>query len=286
MKFWQCLAMIDMDELPVLAKHAEDLGFEGITLGEHLITFSEQYEQYDYSKNSMIRWYPHTHWPDPWVQTTLLASCTKTLKFLNSLYVLPMRDPFNAAKTISTVENLFPGRIMLGAGIGWQKSEFDIVGQDFHTRGKRTDEMIDVMKQLWTGLPVEHHGEFYDFPRLQMSPGLKAELPIVVGGFSPAALRRAAHNDGWIGGQHDMADVEAMVSGLKTERLKLGREMENFHVAVGLYEATKENFQRCEELGVTILYREAFCDKNGMASTMTLDEKLRDMEAFANQHLV
>jgi len=60
MKFWQCLSMLEMNQLPVLAKHAEDLGFEGITLGEHLITFAEQYEHYDYSKNNAIRWYPET----------------------------------------------------------------------------------------------------------------------------------------------------------------------------------------------------------------------------------
>lgn len=285
MKFWQCLAMIDMDELPVLARHAEELGFEGITLGEHLITFSEQYEHYDYSKNSMIRWYPHTQWPDPWVQITRLAACTRKLKFLNTLYVLPMRDAFNAAKTISTVENLYPDRLLLGAGIGWQASEFQIVGQDFHTRGQRTDEMLEVMKLLWSGEPVEYHGKYHDFPSLQMSPGLKSELPILIGGFSAAAIQRAARNDGWVGAQHEMADIEAVIAGLTEARQALGKSMEGFQIACGLYQPDRKNFDRCEELGVTILYREAFCDANGMASSMTLDEKLRDMEAFAKEFM-
>lgn len=285
MKFWQCLAMIDMNELPTLARHAEALGFEGITLGEHLITFAEQYEHYDYSKNNLIRWYPHTHWPEPWVQIGALSQVTTTLKFLNTLYVLPLRDPFNTAKQISTAANLCDGRLLLGAGIGWQKSEFDLVGQDFHNRGKRADEMLEVMKRLWTGETVDYRGDYYEFPTLQMSPGLKDPLPICIGGFSEAALRRAARNDGWVGAQHDMADVEQTLPALKALRAEAGLPWDTFEIALGLYDNSEKNLERCAELGVTMLYREAFCDKNGMASTMSLDEKLRDMEAFAKRHL-
>ncbi|WP_372763729.1 TIGR03619 family F420-dependent LLM class oxidoreductase [Litorivivens sp.] len=285
MKFWQCLSMIDMDELPTLATHAEDLGFEGVTLGEHLITFAEQYEHYDYSKNSLIRWYPETHWPEPWVEIGALSQVTKTLKFLNTLYVLPMRDPFQAAKLISTAANLCGDRLLLGVGIGWQKSEFELVGQNFHDRGKRTDEMLTVMKMLWTGDNASFDGEYYQFPPLQMSPGLKHRLPICIGGFSEPALRRAARNDGWVGAQHEMKDVEQLLPTLKRFRADSGLPWEGFEVALALYDNSPANLERCKELGVTMLYREAFCDKNGMASTMTLDEKLRDMEHFAKQFI-
>lgn len=285
MKFWQCLAMLDMEELPTLARHAEDLGFEGITLGEHLITFAEQYEHYDYSKNSQIRWYPETHWPEPWVQIGALSQVTTTLKFLNTLYVLPLRDPFHAAKLISTAANLCDGRLILGAGIGWQKSEFELVGQNFHDRGKRTDEMLAVMKQLWTGESVTYQGDYYQFPALQMSPALKHPLPICIGGFSEAALQRAARNDGWVGAQHEMDDIEKLIPALRHFREQAGLPWESFEIALGLYDNSAANLERCRELGVTMLYREAFCDENGMASTMTLDEKLRDMEQFAKQYI-
>ena len=285
MKFWQCLSMLEMDQLPVLAKHAEDLGFEGITLGEHLITFAEQYEHYDYSKSNAIRWYPETQWPDVWVQIAALSQNTTHLKFLNTLYVLPLRDPFNVAKLISTAENICPGRILLGAGIGWQKSEFELVGQDFHTRGKRTDEMLEVMQLLWSGEPVGFDGEFYQFPKLQMSPGLKSRLPILIGGMSDAALKRAARNDGWAGAQHEMSELEELLPKLKEYRGELGRSLDDFDIGIGLYQPTDENINRCRELGVTILYREAFCDENGMASKMSLKEKMRDMDQFAQRYL-
>lgn len=285
MKHWQCIAMLDMDELPTLARHAEDLGFEGVSLGEHLITFSEQYEDYAYSKNNMIRWYPETHWPDPWVQIAALAQVTQRLRFLTSVYVLPLHTPFDVAKSISTAANISRGRVILGAGIGWQKSEFELVGQDFHTRGRRCDEMLEVMQKLWSGEPVSHQGEFYRFPSLQMSPGLAEPLPIYIGGFSEAAIKRAARHDGWIGGQHEMAEVEALVPQLLAERSRQGRADDPFDICLGLYDPSPENIARCEALGVSKLYREAFCDANGMASRMTLEEKLRDMEAFASRHL-
>jgi probable F420-dependent oxidoreductase len=277
--------MIDMQELPALARHAEDLGFEGVSMGEHLITFSEQYEHYDYSKDSMIRWYPETHWPEPWVQIAALSQITSTLKFLTSIYVLPMHDPFSVAKLVSTAANISEGRVILGAGIGWQKSEFQLVEQDFHTRGRRCDEMLEVMNLLWTGKPVSFDGDFYTFPSLQMSPGLDHELPVYIGGFADAALQRAARHNGWIGGQHEMSEVEQFVPALHRHCEAIGKEPKDFDICLGLYEMTPETIERCKELGVTQLYRHAFCDENGMASVMSLDDKLRDMDRFAEQYL-
>ncbi len=286
MKHWQSLAMIDMKELPRLARHAEELGFEGITLAEHLITFSEQYESYDYSKDNLIRWYPDTHWPDPWVQIGALSQVTSTLQFLTSVYVLPMHDPFEAAKSIGTAANLCAGRLSLGIGVGWQKSEFELVKQRFDNRGRRCDEMLEVMAKLWRGGPVSHAGEFFDFPSLQMSPALEQPLPVYIGGFSPPALRRAARHDGWVGGQHEMGELEQLLPLLQQYRAEHGgNDGKPFDICVGLYDPSEANMARCEELGVTQLYRHAFCDEKGMASRLSLDEKLRDMEAFAARHL-
>ena len=97
---------------------------------------------------------------------------------------------------MSTAANLCGGRLILGVGIGWQKSEFELVGQDFHNRGKRCDEMLEVMQKLWSGKAMSHEGTHYQFPQLQMSPGLYHPLPIYVGGFAEAALRRVGSNWG------------------------------------------------------------------------------------------
>lgn len=286
MRWWQCLAMMDMQDLPRLARHAEELGFEGITLGEHLVTFQTQYDAYDYNrKGSTILWYPETEWPDPWVQIGALSQATTRLKFLTTVYVLPLRDPFHAAKAIATAANLAQGRAWLGVGVGWQATEFETVGQDFKTRGRRTDEMLELMQKLWTGKAVEHAGEFYGMPELQMSPGLKQPLPILVGGTSEAAFQRAARHDGFIGAQHDLAEIERMLVSIRRARAALGRSMQGFEFLTSLYDMDERSVERAEALGVTCVARSAFLDENGMASRMGLDDKLRDMDAFAKQWL-
>lgn len=285
MKFWQCLSMLDMNELPRLAKHAEDLGFEGITLGEHLVTFAEQYQRYDYSDNGLVRWYPETDWPDSWVQIGALSQLTTRLKFLTQVYVLPLRDPFNAAKAIATAANLCEGRLWLGLGVGWQQAEFEVVGHDFGTRGRRMDEMVALMKELWTGRSVSFKGEFYDVPALQMSPAVDCDVPILIGGLSRKAFERAARHQGFIAAQHHMNEVETIVAGLNEARERHGTISESFEVGFSLYDFDERNVERCAELGVSLLCRAAFCDENGMASKMSLDEKLRDMDAFAGRYL-
>ena len=204
MKYWQVIALVDMDELPVLARKAEEFGFEGMALADHLVTFETQYQTYDYSDDQTVLWYPETHWPDPWVEIGALSQVTTTLKFMTTVYVLPMRDPFSAAKAIATAARLSNNRVVLGAGIGWQESEFDLAGREFSDRGKRTDEMLEIIVRLMAGETVEYHGQFHDFPRLQMSPGVTRPVPILIGGRSPAAYKRAARFDGWIGAQHQL----------------------------------------------------------------------------------
>ncbi|HEY3699692.1 MAG TPA: TIGR03619 family F420-dependent LLM class oxidoreductase [Spongiibacteraceae bacterium] len=286
MRFWQAIAMTDIDQLPTLAKRAEELGFEGVTLGDHPVTFATQYESYPYSADGRVLWYPETHWPDPWVQVAALSQVTTTLKFMSSVYVLPIRDPFSAAKAISTAARISNDRIMLGVGVGWQESEFDLVGQSFRNRGGRTDEMLTVMELLMSGQVVEFHGEFYDFEPLQMSPGVNKRVAVLIGGFSSAAYKRAARNDGWIGAEHDIEELPPMVATLKQERAALGKTAADpFDIIVALKQPTPENFHRAEDIGVTRILRNAWLDENGRASVMTLAQKLADMEKFAERHL-
>jgi len=200
---------------------------------------------------------------------------------MSTVYVLPMRDPFSAAKAISTAARLSNNRVVLGAGIGWQKSEFDLTGQEFANRGKRTDEMLDIIIRLMSGEAVEYHGQFYNFPRLQMSPGLTRPMPILIGGRSPAVYRRAARFDGWIGGQHQLEEIPAIVGALKAERVSLGKAGEPFEIQLNLYDYSADTLRRVSEMGVTQIHKSAWLDENGRASRMNVDDKIRDMERFA-----
>lgn len=285
MKFWQVMALVDVDELPELCRKAERFGFEGMALGEHLVTFESQYQAYDYSRDAAVLWYPETHWPDPWVEIGALSQVTTTLKFMSTVYVLPMRDPFSAAKAVSTAARLSGNRVIMGAGIGWQASEFALVDRNFHDRGARTDEMLEVMQRLMSGEVVEFHGRFFDFPRLQMSPGVTRPVPILIGGRSPAAYRRAARFGGWIGAQYQAEDVPEIVAALTAERAAIGKSLDGFEIQLNLYDYSADTMKRVEEMGVTQIHRAAWLDENGRASRMTLQEKIDDMERFAERFM-
>lgn len=287
MKYWQVLAMTDMDQIPALARKAEELGFEGITLGDHLITFQEQYESYPESEDAIIRWYPGTHWPDPWVQFAAIAQLTTRIKFLTTIFVVPMRDPFSVAKSVSTAARLSNDRVILGVGIGWQESEFRLVDRAFRDRGARTDEMLEVIRLLMSGEVVEFHGRHYDFPPLQMAPGTRKPVPFWIGGYSDAALRRAARHDGWVGSIHDLDGLETIMCRLRDERSALGRSMNDFNtiLAVSGTGGARDLYRRAEDLGVNNIYKDAWLDARGRASVLSLEEKLAEMERFAERFL-
>jgi probable F420-dependent oxidoreductase len=284
MKFWQVMALTDMEELPALCRKAEELGFEGMALGDHLVTFASQYQPYDYHEDAVVPWYPETHFVDPWVEFGALSQIVKRLKFMTTVYILPMRDPFSAAKAISTAARLSDNRIVLGAGVGWQEAEFALVDRGFKDRGRRTDEMLDLLPKLMSGEMVEYRGEYFDFARLQMSPGVTKPVPILIGGKSPAAYRRAARHDGWIGSQHTLEELTEIASALRQARREIGKpDGEPFEFHVNLYDYSADALKRAEDLGATAIHKMAWLDEKFRAGRTPLEEKLRDMEAFAEK---
>lgn len=284
MKFWQSLAFCELDQAVELAKFAEELGFYGVSFGDHLITTKTQVDEYFYTKSGQVLWHPETHWPDPWVICAALARETKKLRFLTTVYVLPLRDTFNAAKAVSTAAYLSGERIVLGVGIGWQKTEFELTGQDFHTRGKRVDEQLEVMRRLMSGEMVEYHGRFHDFPLLQMSPGTRRQVPIFVGGTSDAALRRAARYDGWLGLRHTEEELPEVLAKLRRAREEAGALDRPFGVWTAISNPKPGAFERAEALGVTMTNGPHFL-VDGKAQPSDIGFKKRRMEEFARRHI-
>ncbi len=282
MRFWQGLGYTPIDELEPLAVHAESLGFYGITLGDHLITAEEQRDRYDtsVSKDGKRPWDSDVPWPDPWVQFAALARATDRLRFMTTVYVLPLRDAFTAAKAISTAAVVSKGRIHLGVGVGWQSLEFSLSGRPFDRRGRHVDEQLEVLARLWTGEMVEHHGEFYDFPRLNMLPSPPSPIPIYVGGASPAAFARAARHDGWEGAIYSWDLIERYVRQAADARRDLVGHLDDFRIIVGCSEPTPARMQQLEEWGVTDFLKPPWT--SGHRSTRTsLAHKLDEMAAFA-----
>lgn len=246
-------AYLPPEELAPIARAADELGYHAMALADHVLNLEELTTDYPYTADGNRRWDPFTPWVDPMVAIGALGAVTTKLRFFTNIYVLPMRNPFPVAKAVATASAFTGGRVSLGIGMGWCEEEFDLLDAAFRKRGARADEMIDVLRQLWTGEWVEHHGEFYDFPRLEMTPAPPAEVPVYVGGLSDAALRRAARNDGWISdliSTDQAAAYRATIDGYREGLGKTG----DFSMIVSLNDAvTLDQFRRAEEVGVTDL---------------------------------
>jgi probable F420-dependent oxidoreductase len=242
------------EELVPLARAGDEHGWSTLSVSDHLINPVETRSTYPYTKDGTRRWEMGTPWPDPWVTIGHLAAVTERLRFLTTVYILPARTPVHVAKQVGTAAVLSGNRVDLGIGMGWMEEEFDAMGTPFARRGKRADEMLEVMRKLWTGEVVEHHGQFFDVPALEMLPAPTQPVPVHVGGTSEAALRRAARNDGWVSDLHTIEELAAIRQQIERYREEYGRT----DVPFSMYGSAKDawdldGYRRVHEAGVTHL---------------------------------
>lgn len=242
------------EELVPLATAADEHGWSTFTIADHLVNPVATRSTYPYTDDGARRWEMGTPWPDPWVTIGHLSAVTARLRFLTTVYILPARMPVHVAKQVGTAAALSGNRVELGIGMGWMEEEFDVAGTPFGRRGKRADEMIEVLRKLWTGEVVEHHGEHFHVPPLEMLPAPTAPVPIIVGGTSDAALRRAARNDGWVSDLHTVDELAAIRQKIEGYRQEYGRT----DVPFSLYGAARDawdldGYRRVADAGVTHL---------------------------------
>ncbi|MFP1151928.1 TIGR03619 family F420-dependent LLM class oxidoreductase [Mycobacterium sherrisii] len=278
MKFYVSSAFLNSREIIEIAKAADELGYDGIGIPDHVVNLETLETPYPYTKDGQPRWQPFTDWLDPWVLAGALAQVTTRLRFVTTVYIPAMRNPYLAAKAIGTAAVLAAGRIELGIGVGWCREEFALMGEQFDARGKRTDEMIELMKALWSPGWTEFDGEFYSAPRLEMQP-TPPPIPIYVGGLSDAALRRAARNDGWIGDLINTERALEAVGKLRELRRENGLTMHDFTILTPLTDAfTAADYRRVEEAGVSGIITMPWMFYSGPDAK--LDDKIDGMQRF------
>ncbi|ORV89224.1 TIGR03619 family F420-dependent LLM class oxidoreductase [Mycolicibacterium iranicum] len=278
MKFYVSTAFLDTREAVEIAKAADDLGYHGMAIPDHVINLETLKTPYPYTKDGKRRWEAFTDWPDPWVMIGAVALVTSRLRFVTTVYLPAMRDPYSAAKAIGTAAVLASGRLELGIGVGWCREEFELLGQQFERRGKRTDEMLELMKALWSPGWTEFSGEFYNAPRLEMEP-TPPPIPIYVGGLSDIALRRAARHDGWIGDLITTDQALERVAFVRQLRAEKGLGMDDFEVITPLTDAfLPEHFERAAAGGITGIITMPWMFYSGPDAS--LDQKIDGMRRF------
>lgn len=278
MKYYISTAFLETREIIDVAKAADELGYDGVGIPDHVVNLETLQTPYPYTRDGQRRWQPFTDWPDPWVLAGALAQVTERLKFVTTVYIPAMRDPYSAAKSIGTAAHLAAGRVELGVGVGWCEEEFTLMGQRFDRRGRRTDEMLALMRQLWEPGWTEFDGEFYRTPKLEMTP-TPPPIPIYVGGLSDIALRRAARNDGWIGDLIKTDRAIEVAGRLRKLRVENDLPVEDFTILTPLTDALAiEDYQRAEAAGITGILTMPWMFYTGPQATLA--EKVEGMKRF------
>lgn len=228
---------MEAEDLADIAHCADELGYDAIGLWEHLVYPKDYQSHYPYTADGKPP-FLDTRSLDPWVTLSHIAAVTKRARLGTSIYILPLRNPFVSAKAIMTADVLSRGRIDVGVGVGWMEEEFKVVGENFQNRGRRMEEIIEVLRKLWTEDVPEHHGYYYDFGPVHFDPkpAQKPCPPIFIGGETEVAMRRAARiADGWMsGGTHFTPEAAGeMVKKVKGYLKEYGRENIPFPMRCG-----------------------------------------------------
>jgi len=183
-----------------LVQAGEAAGFESAWTVEHTVVPANYQSPYPYHESGKLSGgIDDIPWPDPLIWMSYMAGVTTRMKFATGILIVPQHNPVVTAKQVATLDHMSGGRVLLGVGVGWLKEEFDAIGVPFEARGRRTDEYIAAMRELWTSDSPTFHGEFVNFDDAYCLPQPAQEsVPIIVGGDTQIAARRAGRlGDGY-----------------------------------------------------------------------------------------
>ncbi len=282
MKFVLSTSFSSVAHLTAIAPVADESGWEAMSFSDHVVHPESIATPYPYTEDGSRRWEAFTDWPDPWVSIGALAAITTRLRFTNNVFVLPMRNPFIVAKAISTAAVISDNRITPAFGVGWSSDEFSLMQQDFRSRGKRADEMIEIMRLLWSGDWVEYRGEHYQFDRLEMNPAPPGYIPIWIGGISDAAMRRAARlGDGWVTDLQTSDEIIECIERIRAWRREYGRDHLPFDIMATPADAYDiAGYRRLEDAGVTHILTMPWPFYHG--DTNDLEKKIDGVKRYAD----
>lgn len=259
------------------ARRAENIGLDSIWMGEHVVLFDETEFPYPGSRDGKIPVPEGGGMLDTVATFGYLAACTQTLRFGTGITLIPQRNPVYTAKEFATLDWLTGGRIDLGIGVGWCKEEVIACGYNFEDRGKRCDEILEMMQLLWTEPVAEYHGEFHDLPpcRMDPKPVQKPHIPIIVGGHSRAGFRRAAkYGSGWYGFQLDVPGTADVCQALDAALAEQGRSRDGFELVITpTFNVTADMIRGYEDLGVDRLIIHL-----GSQKADRIDQRLHEIE--------
>ena len=283
MRFHYAESMTAVANYLPLAKAAEANGYAGFTIPDSLIYPKASDTQYSYTDDGGREFLENKPFFESIIVATTIGVTSTKLEMTTKVVKVPVRPPLYTAKLCASIAALTGDRFNLGAGLSVWPEDYEVMGVPYAKRGKRFDECIDIIRGLCAGGYFEYHGEFYDLPPVKLNPVPGKPLPILIGGFSDAAFKRAAKNDGFMfagGGTDDLATMLGKIAGYREELGTTDKPFRIFATAMG--EVTLDVVKRMTDLGVTdmpVAFRNLYAVEE---DSQSLEEKLDDMKRFAD----
>jgi probable F420-dependent oxidoreductase len=260
-----------------VAQLAEAAGFESLWAGEHVVLPDPQAPPAPMA--------PHDRILDPVVALTFLAAHTSRVRLGTGIVILPQRNPLVLAKELASLDELSGGRLICGIGAGYLEPEFRALGIPFADRGARTDEYLAAMRAIWTQPDPAYHGRFVSFAGVQAQP--RRDIPVVVGGESPPAYRRAVQSaSGWYGFNLDLDWTARALADIRTalQRSTRPQELGDLEISVTPAEpVTPEDVRRFADLGV---HRLILMPLHRMPSHLRSESAIKDYVTKAGDTLI
>ena len=286
MRFTYADAMTDPSFYVPLAQAAEEAGYHSFAVADSICYPEVSDSKYPYTPDGSREFLENKPFVETFILTTAMAAATSTIRFVPFVLKLPVRPPVLVAKQAASVAYMSGGRLSLGVGLSPWPEDYAAMGLPFSRRGKRMNEAMDIVRGLTSGEYFSYDGEIYEIESMKINPVPAEPIPLLVGGHSDAALRRAVvRGDGWMhAGGADPAELDTLLDRLAVIRKEEGKEDDPFQIHVISMDAfTVDGVRRLEDKGVTdviVGFRWAYQMEQ---DTQPLAEKIGLLEDFAER---
>jgi probable F420-dependent oxidoreductase len=254
MRFSYAESMTDPSFYAPLARAAEEAGYHSMVIPDSICYPLHANSTYPYNPDGSREFLEDKPFLEPFSLIPALGAVTSRIRFDTFVVKLPIRNPVLLAKQATSTAVLTGNRLALGVGTSPWREDYDVLGVDWAGRGRRMDESIAIVRGLAAGGYFEHHGVSFEVPPIKIAPVPTEPIPLLIGGHSDAALRRAARlGDGWMHGGGDPADLPRLLARLAELRRQFpaatSRPFEVHTISADAY--TLDGVRRLEEQGVT-----------------------------------
>ncbi|MBF6210085.1 TIGR03619 family F420-dependent LLM class oxidoreductase [Nocardia puris] len=284
MRFTYAETMTDPSYFIPLAQAAEAAGYTSMAVADSIAYPRDSDATYPYTPDGSRDFLEDKPFIEAFVLSAAMAAATTTLRFTPFVLKLPIRPPVLVAKQAASVAVLSDNRFGLGVGISPWPDDFEIMDVPFAKRGARMDECVDIVRGLTAGGYFEYHGTVYDLPPIKINPVPTEPIPILVGGHSDPALRRAAERgDGWMHAGGDPGELDRLLVKLDALRAECGTRKDFEVHVISLDGFTVDGVKRLEDKGVTdviVGFRYPYTREQ---DTESLDTKIANLSRFAEK---